>query len=147
MENSRVTNQSSVKRTLTFPALSHPVLDPFPPTGCLCCMCCPHVTSPPCLCSETLYFIKTSRQVREVTQPVTCLSHKCEDLGLILPIHVENPVQWHSLVIPALGRQSQMDPSDKQASQFSCLSSRQETPLNNQDGGFLRLPQAVPACT
>lgn len=58
-----------------------------------------------------------------MAQPETWLSHGCGDLGLILSIHVKSPLWWHTFVILAPGWQRRLDASDKQASQFSCLSS------------------------
>lgn len=53
------------------------------------------------LTDTCLYFLKTSKQAREMAQPVTCLSHKHEDLSLILITYAESSAWWHTLVIPA----------------------------------------------
>lgn len=127
MENSRITNSSTGKIS-SFPALSHPALDPFLRTDCLCCVlrhrhlgCEVHV------CVQKP-FTSLKPQSRcggwgGVAQPETWLSHGCGDLGLILSIHVKSPLWWHTFVIPAPGWQRRVDASDEQASQFSCLSS------------------------
>lgn len=45
-------------------------------------------------------------------------AQECEDLSLILITHVKSSAWWHTLVIPALGKQKHTEPLDMWASQF-----------------------------